>query len=137
MEAQESKNVLGGDLQTCSDAPTTGFYRDGCCHTGPRDLGKHVVCAKMTEAFLTFTAEQGNDLMTPRPEMNFPGLKPGDRWCLCVGRWAEAAQAGVAPPVVLAATHEAALDVVSLDTLKAHAVDASASEDETDASNNA
>ncbi len=113
----------------------TGFYRDGCCHTGPRDLGTHVVCAEMTEAFLQFTAEQGNDLMTPRPEMNFPGLEPGDRWCLCAGRWKEAVQAGVAPPVILEGTHEAALDVIPLDTLAAHAVDSgpSSSNDAPDA----
>ncbi|MFO8100502.1 MAG: DUF2237 domain-containing protein [Salinibacter sp.] len=129
MEDVQAKNVLGGDLQACSTDPMTGFYRDGCCNTGPRDLGTHVVCAEMTEAFLAYTAEQGNDLVTPRPEMNFPGLKPGDRWCLCVNRWTEAAQAGVAPPVILEATNEAALDVVSLDILKAHAVDTDPSED--------
>ena len=127
MQDTPSQNVLGGDLQHCSDNPTTGFYRDGCCHTGPRDLGNHVVCAEMTEGFLQFTAEQGNDLMTPRPEMSFPGLEPGDRWCLCAGRWKEAAQAGVAPPVILEATHEAALEVLSLDVLKAHAIDTSPS----------
>ena len=127
MQDTPSQNVLGGDLQHCSDNPTTGFYRDGCCHTGPRDLGNHVVCAEMTEGFLQFTAEQGNDLMTPRPEMSFPGLEPGDRWCLCAGRWKEAVQAGVAPPVILEATHEAALEVLSLDVLKAHAIDTSPS----------
>lgn len=126
MEATPSNNVLGGELQSCSTDPTTGFYRDGCCHTGPRDRGNHVVCAEMTEDFLQFTADQGNDLMTPRPEMNFPGLEPGDRWCLCAGRWKEAAQAGVAPPVILESTHEAALDILSLDVLKAHAVDTQA-----------
>lgn len=126
MEATPSNNVLGGELQSCSTDPTTGFYRDGCCHTGPRDRGNHVVCAEMTEDFLQFTADQGNDLMTPRPKMNFPGLEPGDRWCLCAGRWKEAAQAGVAPPVILESTHEAALDILSLDVLKAHAVDTQA-----------
>lgn len=129
MQTDSSQNVLGGELQSCSTDPMTGFYRDGCCHTGPRDLGNHVVCAEMTEAFLQFTAEQGNDLMTPRPEMNFPGLEPGDRWCLCAGRWREAVQAGVAPPVILAATHEAALDVIPLDTLKSHAVNADSASD--------
>lgn len=130
MEATQSKNVLGGALQSCSTDPMTGFYRDGCCHTGPRDLGRHVVCAQMTDEFLEFTAAQGNDLMTPRPEMNFPGLEPGDRWCLCAGRWKEALQAGVAPPVVLEATHSDALDVVSLEALRAHAVDADPSSED-------
>ena len=123
MSANESKNVLGGTLRVCSQDPETGFYRNGRCETGPRDLGSHVVCAEMTEAFLNFTKRKGNDLMTPRPEMDFPGLEPGDRWCLCAARWQEAAEAGVAPPVVLAATNEAALEVLDLETLQAHAVD--------------
>lgn len=127
MEARESKNVLGGMLRACSTDPETGFYRTGRCETGPRDLGKHVVCAQMTERFLEFSKRQGNDLITPRPEMNFPGLEPGDRWCVCAARWHEAAQAGVAPPVVLAATNEVVLEVISVDTLKAHAVDGPAS----------
>jgi uncharacterized protein (DUF2237 family) len=116
-----AQNVLGGELQTCSEDPMTGFYRDGCCHTGPRDHGKHVVCAVMTEDFLRFTKSKGNDLSTPRPSMNFPGLDPGDRWCLCAARWEEARRAGNAPPVVLAATHQAALTVVDLDDLQEHA----------------
>ena len=103
----QAKNVLGGALATCGTDPTTGFYRDGCCNTGPQDAGTHTVCAVMTDEFLRFTANRGNDLSTPRPEFDFPGLKPGDRWCLCAGRWAEAEAAGVAPPVVLDATHEA------------------------------
>lgn len=133
MEAQESKNVLGGALRACSTEPETGFYRTGRCETGPQDLGRHVVCAKMTEAFLQFTRRQGNDLVTPRPEMNFPGLEPGDRWCLCAARWQEAVEAGVAPPVVLEATNESALEVLDLDTLKTHALDAAASDSDPNA----
>lgn len=129
MPDHEPKNVLGGVLRACSKDPETGFYRNGRCRTGPRDLGRHVVCAKMTEAFLKFTKQQGNDLMTPRPEMDFPGLEPGDRWCFCAARWQEAAEAGVAPPVVLAATNEAALEVLELDTLKTHALDTSPTQD--------
>ena len=120
---KSSKNVLGGDLQPCGRDPMTGFYRDGCCETGPQDLGSHTVCAIMTREFLEFTANRGNDLSTPRPEMNFPGLNPGDRWCLCSGRWREAAEAGVAPPVVLEATHERATDAVDLDALREHAAE--------------
>jgi uncharacterized protein (DUF2237 family) len=101
----------------------TGFFRTGCCETGPEDSGSHTVCAQLTAEFLAFTKEAGNDLSTPVPEFGFPGLKPGDRWCLCAARWQEALEAGVAPPVVLAATHEAALEVVSLDDLKAHAAE--------------
>jgi uncharacterized protein (DUF2237 family) len=101
----------------------TGWYRDGCCQTDDADVGRHVVCAVMTEEFLEFTRSRGNDLSTPAPALGFPGLGPGDRWCLCVDRWREALEAGVAPPVVLAATHSAALEVVSLDDLEAHAVD--------------
>ena len=119
----EDTNVLGGRLEPCSVEPRTGFYRDGCCNTGPEDLGLHVVCARMTAKFLAFSAESGNDLSTPQPEVGFPGLKPGDRWCLCAGRWREALDAGVAPPVVLSATHEEALAVVALDDLKRHAID--------------
>jgi hypothetical protein len=129
MQVQQSRNVLGGVLRACSTDPETGFYRNGRCQTGPRDTGSHVVCAVMTEPFLTFTKQKGNDLVTPRPEMDFPGLEPGDRWCLCAARWQEAVEADVAPPVVLAATNEAALQVLDLDTLKAHAVDASSAED--------
>lgn len=117
------KNVLGGPLLACSYAPLTGFFRTGCCETGPDDQGRHVVCTKVTEAFLAFSRRRGNDLSTPRPEMRFAGLKPGDRWCLCAYRWLEAYEADVAPPVVLAATHRSALEVVSLDLLKAHAID--------------
>ena len=119
----DDTNVLGGRLLPCSVAPRTGFYRDGCCNTGPEDLGLHVICARMTEEFLAFSAAHGNDLSTAQPEAGFPGLKPGDRWCLCAGRWREALDAGVAPPVVLSATHEEALAVVALDDLKRHAVD--------------
>jgi hypothetical protein len=119
----EDTNVLGGRLEPCSVEPRTGFYRDGCCNTGPEDLGLHVVCARMTVDFLAFSTELGNDLSTPQPETGFPGLKPGDRWCLCAGRWREALDAGVAPPVVLSATHEEALAVVELDDLKRIAID--------------
>ncbi len=119
----EDTNVLGGRLEPCSLEPRTGFYRDGCCNTGPEDLGLHVVCARMTAKFLAFSKARGNDLSTPQPDFGFPGLKPGDRWCLCAGRWREALEAGVAPPVVLSATHEEALAVVSLDDLKRHALD--------------
>ena len=105
--------------------PPTGFFRDGCCATGPEDLGRHVVCAQVTAEFLAFSGSRGNDLVTPRPELGFPGLKPGDRWCLRAARWAEAWSAGVAPPVVLAATHEAALRVIELSDLKRHALDLS------------
>lgn len=118
-EAEPRRNVLGGELVACGSDPVTGFYRNGCCDTGPDDVGSHTVCAVMTAAFLAYTAEQGNDLSTPRPW--FPGLKPGDRWCLCAARWEEARQAGVAPPVVLDATHEKALDAVDLEDLQEHA----------------
>ncbi|PAP75711.1 DUF2237 family protein [Rubrivirga marina] len=120
MQVVPLTNVLGGELQDCGRDPLTGFYRSGCCETGPDDLGTHVVCAVMTEEFLDFTRARGNDLSRPRPEMRFPGLAPGDRWCLCVSRWREAFEAGVAPPVVLEATHARALDVVSLDDLRQH-----------------
>lgn len=121
--ASESRNVFGEPLATCSVAPMTGFYRDGCCETGPEDTGRHVVCAQVTQEFLDFSRMRGNDLVTPRPEFGFPGLKPGDRWCLCALRWREALEAGVAPPVALAATHERALDIIDLQELKAHALD--------------
>nr|WP_225433384.1 DUF2237 domain-containing protein [Thauera sedimentorum] len=114
---------MGGPLLACSYAPLTGFFRTGCCETGADDLGRHVVCTKVTEDFLAFSRRRGNDLSTPRPEMRFAGLKPGDRWCLCAHRWLEAFEAGVAPPVVLAATHRSALEVVSLEVLQAHAID--------------
>jgi uncharacterized protein (DUF2237 family) len=119
----DDKNVLGGTLEPCSMAPRTGFYRDGCCNTGPEDLGLHVVCAKVTAAFLHFARGRGNDLITPVPELGFPGLKPGDRWCVCAATWREAFEAGVAPPVVLAATNEETLAVIPLDALKQHALD--------------
>jgi len=118
-----AKNVLGGPLAACSHQPKTGFFRDGCCNTGPEDRGLHVVCAQMTRQFLAFSKAAGNDLSTPHPEFGFPGLAPGDRWCLCAARWQEALEAERAPPVVLAATHEAALEVVELADLFAHAVD--------------
>ncbi|HEY9824414.1 MAG TPA: DUF2237 domain-containing protein [Stenomitos sp.] len=120
----EAQNVLGGKLQTCCTSPMTGFYRDGLCRTGAGDIGAHVVCAQMTAAFLEFTRARGNDLSTPMPTYQFPGLKPGDCWCLCASRWKEAFDAGVAPPVVLAATHAAALEYASLEELKQHALDA-------------
>ena len=119
---RSDRNVLGTTLLTCGCEPMTGFERDGFCHTGPSDRGRHVVCAVMTDKFLTFTQRRGNDLSTPRPEFGFPGLKPGDHWCLCALRWAEAEQAGYAPPVILSATHESALKLVSLEQLKRAAV---------------
>jgi uncharacterized protein (DUF2237 family) len=118
-----SRNVLGEPLGLCCRDPVTGFYRTGRCETGPSDHGAHVVCAQITEAFLEFTRARGNDLSTPVPEAGFPGLAPGDRWCLCARRWAEAEAAGVAPPVILGATHERALDEVALEDLKRHALD--------------
>lgn len=118
-------NVLGTDLLTCSTQPMTGFYRNGCCDTGPEDMGVHVVCAVMTDEFLAFTASRGNDLSTPRPEHRFPGLRPGDRWCLCAARWAEALDAGVAPPVVLEATHARVTEWADRAALSAHAHDGS------------
>ncbi len=121
MENGSTRNVLGSRLERCSTDPLTGFYRDGCCHTGPQDSGRHVVCAEMTEEFLAFTRSRGNDLSTPRPQWQFPGLKPGDRWCLCALRWREALEAGLAPPVHLEATHTKALEYVSLEELQAHA----------------
>ena len=119
----EPRNVLGGPLQGCSRRPLTGFYRDGCCNTGAEDAGLHVVCCEMTAEFLAFSKAHGNDLSTALPRLGFPGLKPGDRWCLCAGRWQEALDAGKAPRVLLAGTHEAALGVVALADLKRHALD--------------
>jgi uncharacterized protein len=118
-----AKNVLGGTLECCCTDPMTGFYRDGHCRTGPQDIGSHTVCAKVTAEFLAFSKRNGNDLSTPHPEFGFPGLKPGDKWCVCVSRWEEAFIAGVAPPILLAATHERALDVVGIDELKYRALD--------------
>ena len=120
---REDENVLGERLVPCSRAPMTGFFRDGCCATGPSDRGRHVVCARVTKEFLDFSKAQGNDLSTPRRALRFEGLKPGDQWCLCATRWKEALEAGVAPPVVLQSTHRAALDHVSLEALIAHALD--------------
>ncbi len=118
-----SLNVLGGTLQSCSQSPLTGFFRNGCCDTGPGDLGSHTVCAVMTAAFLAFSRAAGNDLSTPRPEYDFAGLRPGDRWCLCAPRWAEALVAGAAPNVVLDATHQGALEYCKLADLRAHAAE--------------
>ena len=125
MAETSNLNVFGEPLVPCSTEPVTGFYRDGCCATGPEDQGRHVVCARMTEVFLEFSKARGNDLSTPRPEYGFPGLKPGDKWCLVAARWAEAHAAGAAPRVALLSTHEAALDFVKLDDLKGHALDLS------------
>jgi uncharacterized protein len=118
----KARNVLNGPLQTCGTDPMTGFTRNGCCDSGPGDVGIHVVCAEMTAEFLAFSVAQGNDLVTPVPQFGFPGLKPGDRWCLCAERWKEAYEAGVAPPVILEATHMSALEFVSLEELQEHAV---------------
>lgn len=119
----EIKNVLGGALIACSLSPMTGFYRDGCCQTGPEDRGTHTVCAQMTEEFLSYTKANGNDLSTPIPEYDFPGLEAGDFWCLCVLRWEEAMQAGKAPKINLKATHENTLDYVGLEVLKKYALE--------------
>lgn len=116
-----AKNVLGTALELCCTHPMTGWYRDGHCRTDARDHGRHVVCARVTAEFLAFSRARGNDLTTPVPGADFPGLKPGDKWCLCAGRWREAAEAGVAPPVVLEATEESALEVIDLDMLKRYA----------------
>lgn len=118
-KSEEQQNVLGTRLESCCTNPMTGFYRDGFCATGQGDIGLHVVCARVTQEFLDFTASQGNDLATPHPEFGFPGLKEGDGWCLCASRWLEAYEAGKAPPVILEATHEKALEIIDLDTLKA------------------
>jgi len=126
MAREPDRNVVGGELLPCSSDPLTGFYRDGCCATGPEDIGGHTVCAIMTEAFLRFSALVGNDLATPRPEWGFPGLAPGDRWCVCASRWLEAYDAGCAPAVVLGATHARAADVIPIDALIAHAAQADA-----------
>jgi uncharacterized protein (DUF2237 family) len=117
------RNVLGGELEECGTDPLTGFYRDGCCTSGPEDLGSHTVCVVLTTEFLEFQRQVGNDLVTPRPEYGFPGLTAGDRWCVVAVRWLQAYQAGVAAPVVLAATNARAMEVVPLDALREHAVD--------------
>ena len=122
---EHARNVFGERLQSCSESPLTGFFRDGCCNTGPEDFGVHTVCALMTAEFLEFSRSRGNDLSTPMPEVGFPGLRPGDRWCLCAARWKEAFDAGKAPRVVLTATHEATLEIVSLADLKQYAIDLS------------
>ncbi len=121
MSREPDVNVVGGELLPCSETPLTGFFRTGCCSTGPEDLGDHTVCAVMTEEFLVFSASVGNDLSTPRPEYGFAGLRPGDRWCVCAGRWQEALEAGVAPPVVLEATHALALEFSTLAELEGNA----------------
>ena len=123
MNAIEQINVLGEPLETCSLRPLTGYTRTGSCETGPQDPGVHTVCANVTQAFLDYSRAHGNDLVTPMPEFGFPGLKPGDRWCLCAARWCEALRAGMAPSVVLTATHERALDYVTLEDLKKYALD--------------
>ena len=121
MAREPDINVVGGRLLECSADPLTGFYRDGCCGTGPEDAGSHTVAAVLTDEFLAFSRQAGNDLSTPRPELGFPGLDPGERWCVCAARWLEAHRAGVAPPVVLAATHQRALDVIPIELLLEHA----------------
>jgi hypothetical protein len=118
---ENPKNVLGKPLEVCCTNPMTGFYRDGSCRTDAHDAGTHVVCARVTAVFLEFSRERGNDLITPRPEFRFPGLKPGNCWCLCATRWREALRAGVAPPVRLEGTHIKALEFVTLEALQAHA----------------
>lgn len=120
---ERQRNAFGEPITICSTAPRTGFYRTGCCETGSEDVGVHTVCVEVTAEFLSFSKARGNDLSTPRPEYGFVGLEPGDRWCLCAARWREAFNAGVAPRVVLAATHEATLAFVSLAELKRHALD--------------
>ena len=121
MASSSQRNLLGLPLEPCSTRPVTGFFRTGCCETDDHDVGRHVVCVQVTEEFLAFSASRGNDLSTPRP--GFPGLSPGDRWCVCAATWRQAFEAGIAPPVVLAATHEETLAVVPLSALKEHALD--------------
>jgi uncharacterized protein (DUF2237 family) len=121
MDSSPARNVLGGPLRPCSLDPVTGFFRNGCCDTCEEDAGSHTVCVEMSAEFLAFSQAAGNDLSTPRPEFGFPGLQPGDRWCVCAARWLQAYRAGFAAPVVLVATHEAALEIVPLEALKAHA----------------
>jgi uncharacterized protein (DUF2237 family) len=119
----DETNVLGSELEPCSNDPETGYLRDGCCHDISEDPGRHEICAVMTDEFLKYSKRQGNDLMTPRPEFEFPGLEPGDRWCVCVGRWVEALDADVAPPVVLEATNESVLSDIHFSTLNEHEYD--------------
>ena len=123
VELADRKNVMGGDIQPCSMSPKTGFFRNGCCDTGPDDRGSHTVCVHMTAEFLAFSKSRGNDLSTPHPQHGFAGLGPGDRWCLCAARWLEAYEAGVALHVSLASTHELALEIVPLEALMEHALD--------------
>lgn len=118
-----SVNVLGEPLESCSDSPKTGFFRDGCCNTNGQDAGSHTVCTQLTAEFLEYSKARGNDLSTPRPEFGFAGLRAGDRWCLCAARWAEALEAGKAPRVHLLGTHERALEIVSIEDLRAYATD--------------
>jgi uncharacterized protein len=122
-DGASERNVLGGALEPCGTDPVTGFFRDGCCSTGPEDVGSHTVCAVVTAEFLEHQRRVGNDLTTPRPEYRFPGLRPGDRWCVVAVRWLQAYEAGAAAPVVLAATNARAADVVPLPLLREHAVD--------------
>ncbi len=119
----DDRNVLGGALEICGSEPLTGFYRDGCCSTGPEDVGSHTICAVVTREFLAHQRSVGNDLSTPMPQYRFPGLQPGDRWCVVALRWLQAYQDGVAAPVVLAATHERATEIVPIELLRAHAAD--------------
>jgi uncharacterized protein (DUF2237 family) len=119
----DDRNVLGGELEPCGTDPVTGFYRDGCCSSGPDDLGSHTVCAVVSAEFLTYQRQIGNDLTTPRPEYQFPGLRPGDRWCVVASRWLQAYEAGFAAPVVLASTHARAMEIIPLDALRMLAVD--------------
>ena len=121
MPELQARNVLGEKLQPCCKLPMTGFYRDGYCNTGPEDLGRHTVCIRATDEFLAFSKDAGNDLSTPQPESDFPGLIAGDQWCLCALRWQEAFESDAAPQVILESTHEATLEVVKLEDLKAHA----------------
>lgn len=122
MKKDPSLNILGTPLQLCCNDPKTGYYRDGFCNTDTTDQGRHVVCSVMTEEFLEFTRSQGNDLSTPAPQFQFPGLKPGDKWCLCASRWKEALDAGVAPPILPEATHQKTLEFIELKDLQTHAV---------------
>ena len=121
-QIDESLNVLGEPLKPCAFDPVTGFYRDGCCNTGPDDRGRHTVCVRLTAEFLAFSRDRGNDLSTPQPRFGFPGLRPGDRWCLCLDRWLEAEAAGVAPRVILASTHASVLDHLTLATIERYAM---------------
>ena len=123
MDKEESLNVFGELLETCSENPMTGFFRDGCCNTSAQDPGSHTVCTQVTREFLEFSRFRGNDLSTPRPELGFPGLRPGDQWCLCAGRWLDACQQGMAPRIYLTRTHKKALDIVPLALLEQYAVD--------------